>query len=374
MSTARLSHGDTVRQRGSTAAADPPRAAAPAQPSTSDASETSAALDSSSIQWRTLLAGACSGTVEASLLFPAENVKTQLQLPRAPPFTGPLDCARQTLATHGIRGFYSGVSAAVVGSVLKAGTRFYAFDVFKSLLAHSPARAPGARTGTTAVAAAAATRATVKSEASAVAASAAATAPRIALAGLFAGAAEAIIAVTPSECLKTRLLQDRLSTAPRHTSAAALAAAILCEEGPRGLYRGLVPTVARQAANQAVRFTVFYGVIGVVQRRADAAPVTTAAQAVTTAAAACAGTTAAALGEQMPKAGAVPRTGHDSSDSGGNGSSGSKAAPAAVALDGGVMLAAGALAGAASVYATMPIDVIKVSQAAFRAPEKPSHV
>merc|ERR1712190_328721 len=85
------------------------------------------------------------------------------------------------------------------------------------------------------------------------------TIPKRMFAGACGGVSEAVLAVTPIETLKTRVTDDlRRGTGNDKGSVDAMMK-ILKSEGPMGLYMGLVPTIAKQATNQAVRFPVqFY--------------------------------------------------------------------------------------------------------------------
>lgn len=75
--------------------------------------------------------------------------------------------------------------------------------------------------------------------------------------GLFAGAAEAAVVVTPQETLKTKLIHDRLSTNPQYKNIFHGIQTIASNAGLKGLYQGFVPTVLKQSTNQGVRFVVF---------------------------------------------------------------------------------------------------------------------
>jgi len=78
-------------------------------------------------------------------------------------------------------------------------------------------------------------------------------------AGACGGVTEAIFAVTPIETLKTRVTDDMRRGTGNYTGSADALVKILKSEGPMGLYMGLAPTIAKQATNQAVRFPVqFY--------------------------------------------------------------------------------------------------------------------
>lgn len=94
------------------------------------------------------------------------------------------------------------------------------------------------------------------------------------LAGLLAGTAESIVAVTPSEAIKTRMIQDSTSAKPRFRSTTHALRVIVAEEGVLGLYRGLGSVVSlaylwrfeailmlrqilKQGTNSAVRFSTY---------------------------------------------------------------------------------------------------------------------
>ena len=70
------------------------------------------------------------------------------------------------------------------------------------------------------------------------------------LAGVGAGTIEAVVAVTPLETIKTKLIQKNLSLVEGIN-------AIVKEEGVGGLYKGVVATVLKQASNQGLRFMFF---------------------------------------------------------------------------------------------------------------------
>lgn len=48
---------------------------------------------------------------------------------------GPIAIVRETLATKGVLGLYSGCMALVIGNATKAGVRFLSYDHFKHMLA-----------------------------------------------------------------------------------------------------------------------------------------------------------------------------------------------------------------------------------------------
>lgn len=246
-----------------------------------------------------LLAGTIAGAVEGFLTYPTEFVKTQAQLasnaaagassaattsadavsksksmpgsvryisygalpahklnmaaaattttwPLATPRAGAsaMQIVRDTWSAHGITGFFRGAGAMVTGNSAKAGVRFLTYDTIQSLL----------RPQTTSTA-------TSNKEKLGLA--------RSILAGFIAGSAEAMLAVTPSEAVKTRMIQDSLQPAHLRKFNGAFDAVrkIVAAEGLPGLYRGLGATVLRQGANSSVRLTS-YSVLKSVQTQA----------------------------------------------------------------------------------------------------------
>ncbi|WFD35549.1 hypothetical protein MCUN1_002405 [Malassezia cuniculi] len=174
-----------------------------------------------------LASGAFAGAVEGFATYPIEYTKTVAQFAtRAgdkPPH--PISIVRDTVRQHGIGGLYSGCGALVTGNALKAGVRFLSYDHFKSMLRDENGKLSG---------------------------------PRSLLAGLGAGMTEAVFAVTPSETIKTKLIDDAKREKPRYPPGLVGGSlAIIRDEGIAGIYRGLVPVMLRQGANSAVRFGTY---------------------------------------------------------------------------------------------------------------------
>ncbi|KAG9326200.1 hypothetical protein KVV02_001084 [Mortierella alpina] len=181
----------------------------------------------------TLTAGAVAGAVEAIVTYPTEYVKTQLQLQDGGvcsarnggvKFKGPIDVLVTTVRTQGITAVYRGLSALVIGTAAKAGVRFFAFDQFRDMLKDSEGKTTGARS---------------------------------VLAGLGAGMTEAVLVVTPTETIKTKLIHDGNLAEPKYRGLVHGVRSIVQAEGFGGIYRGVVPVMARQGANSAVRFGVY---------------------------------------------------------------------------------------------------------------------
>jgi solute carrier family 25 citrate transporter 1 len=135
---------------------------------------------------QSLLAGAIAGGVEASITYPTEYVKTQLQLQSKDSqqaFKGPWDVVQRTVKEKGIKGLYRGLSALVTGTAAKASIRFFSFEELKKRLADESGQLPSSR--------------------------------RM-LAGLGAGVIEGLLVVTPTETIKTKLIHDQNSAVPKY--------------------------------------------------------------------------------------------------------------------------------------------------------------
>ncbi|KAJ1975004.1 hypothetical protein H4R35_003350 [Dimargaris xerosporica] len=184
-----------------------------------------------------LLAGALAGAVEATLTYPTEYVKTQMQLQGAIKpggavnaaqsrlvFTGPVDCVVKTVRHQGVSALYRGLSAMIIGTASKAGVRFLSYDYFKAKLADDQGQVKGMRS---------------------------------LMAGLAAGMTEAVLVVTPTEAIKTKLIQDQNSVKPQYRGLVHGVTNIVRQHGVAGIYSGLFPVMLRQGANAAVRFSAY---------------------------------------------------------------------------------------------------------------------
>lgn len=87
---------------------------------------------------------------------------------------------------------------------------------------------------------------------------------KVFFAGLLSGVTEAVAVVTPMEVIKIRLqAQTNSMSDPSDWSRRKYRGtfhALFCivkEEGPFALYKGVIPTVLRQATNQAANFTAY---------------------------------------------------------------------------------------------------------------------
>nr|AZB53125.1 mitochondrial tricarboxylate transporter [Aspergillus terreus] len=172
-----------------------------------------------------LVAGACAGAVEISITYPFESAKTRAQLKRRNHDVAAI--------RPGIRGWYAGYGATLVGTTLKASVQFASFNIYRSALA-----GPNGEISTGASM----------------------------LAGFGAGVTEAVLAVTPAEAIKTKIIDARkVGNAELSTTFGAIAG-ILRDRGPLGFFSAVGPTILRQSSNAAVKFTVYNELIGLARK------------------------------------------------------------------------------------------------------------
>jgi solute carrier family 25 citrate transporter 1 len=84
------------------------------------------------------------------------------------------------------------------------------------------------------------------------------------VAGVAAGVAESVTVVTPGENIKTRIIQDRAGGKQLRTTAHVVRE-ILANDGIRGAYRGVLPVTMKQGSNALVRFTSYTALLGNVE-------------------------------------------------------------------------------------------------------------
>lgn len=176
---------------------------------------------------KAIVAGGLAGGIEASISYPTEYVKTQLQLFDKNAHLRPVEVARQTMRRDGFFGFYRGLSSLLFFSVPKTATRFFSFEAYRGLLQNPD--------GTI-------------------------SAPKTFLAGLGAGFTEAIVAVTPMDTIKTKLIHDQLSNPPHQRKYRGFfhgVRTIVHEQGIRGTYMGITATLLKQGSNQAIRWLTY---------------------------------------------------------------------------------------------------------------------
>ncbi|OGM47379.1 tricarboxylate transporter [Aspergillus bombycis] len=177
---------------------------------------------------RSLVAGCLAGAMEIAITYPAEFAKTHSQLNRR---LG--ESAKLPWPPFG-REWYTGCTSAIIGNAAKVAIRFTAYERMKYLLQDEKGQL---------------------------------TPIKVSIAGLGAGLIESVLAVTPSESIKTSLIDDRKSARPRMNGLVHGVGVIYRERGIAGFLQGLVPTTAKQAANSATRFTAYSTIRDLWQRQ-----------------------------------------------------------------------------------------------------------
>ena len=173
------------------------------------------------------IAGGVAGSVEAFATYPFEFAKTRAQLRERKGIAGPRNpfkVVAETYSKEGLRALYKGCSPLVIGSVGKDGIRFLSYDTIKAAFKDP-------ENGTLSFASSM-------------------------LAGMASGVAASIFAVTPTERMKTALIDDARG-ARRFQSAPHAIRVIWAEKGLRGLYAGFVGTTLKQASATAFRMGTY---------------------------------------------------------------------------------------------------------------------
>ena len=120
-----------------------------------------------------LFAGSVAGGIEAAVTYPFEFAKTRAQLKgHVQASLNPFAVIGQVARNDGVSALYSGCSTLIVGTAFKAGVRFLTFDTVKDAIADTDGKLSPVRGM---------------------------------LAGVAAGCIESILAVTPTERIKTAL-------------------------------------------------------------------------------------------------------------------------------------------------------------------------
>ncbi|KAF2187675.1 tricarboxylate transport protein-like protein [Zopfia rhizophila CBS 207.26] len=174
-----------------------------------------------------LAAGGVAGGIEAFTSYPLEFAKTRVQLRSQKGILTPKNpflVVTQVYQKEGVRALYKGCAALVVGSVGKDGVRFLFFDTIKHAFADS-------QTGTL-------------------------SPLRNLAAGMTAGVVASITAITPTERIKTALIDDARNER-RFRSGIHATKIIWQEHGILGLYRGFAGTTLKQASATAFRMGTY---------------------------------------------------------------------------------------------------------------------
>ncbi|KAI6356168.1 hypothetical protein MCOR25_007936 [Pyricularia grisea] len=166
-----------------------------------------------------LASGGIAGAVEAATTYPFEFAKTRAQL-QPSGSRNPFAVLSQVARQDGFRSIYTGCSTLILGTTAKAGVRFLSFDSIKNVLKDEQGNLSPARG---------------------------------ILAGMVAGAVESVVAVTPTERVKTALIDDAKSGKMQYKGGFHALTVMIRQQGISEVYRGLLSTTMKQSATSAVR-------------------------------------------------------------------------------------------------------------------------
>lgn len=182
----------------------------------------------------TLASAAMAGAVESAVTYPFEFAKTRVQLHTAPTSSkNPFSVIASVTRNEGLSALYTGSSFMVFGTALKASVRILTFYRLRSHLSDEKG-----------------TLSPMKGI----------------LAGTLAGAAESIVAVTPTERMKTLLIEDARNMNKQYRSEFQAFKILLRTHGLASLYHGMVSTTIKQASTSGIKMG-FYNVEKEVARR-----------------------------------------------------------------------------------------------------------
>ncbi|KAL9256800.1 UDP-rhamnose/UDP-galactose transporter 5-like protein [Drosera capensis] len=186
-----------------------------------------------------LAAGTVGGAAQLIVGHPFDTIKVKLQsqpapLPGQPPkYSGAMDAVRQTLAAEGPRGLYKGMGAPLATVAAFNALLFTVRGQMETLLRSKPGEPLSIG--------------------------------QQVVCGAGAGVAVSFLAC-PTELIKCRLqAQSALSgagsaaVAVKYGGPMDVARHVLAEAGVKGLFKGLVPTLAREVPGNAVMFGVYEG-------------------------------------------------------------------------------------------------------------------
>ncbi|KPI34324.1 Tricarboxylate transport protein [Cyphellophora attinorum] len=171
-----------------------------------------------------LIAGGLAGGVECSVTYPFEFAKTRVQLHSSDVSRNPFSVIKRVIEREGVRSLYKGCTTLIAGSVAKDAIRFISFDTIKDQFKDP-------ETGTL-------------------------SPLRNLAAGITSGVVSSTFAVTPTERIKTALIDDARNE-KRFRNPWHCTKTLIAEHGLGAVYRGYVATTMKQATTTAVRLGTY---------------------------------------------------------------------------------------------------------------------
>ncbi|XP_004490409.1 mitochondrial succinate-fumarate transporter 1 [Cicer arietinum] len=192
---------------------------------TQDNSNTNSYSKKSIPPYMKAISGSLGGIVEASCLQPIDVIKTRLQLDRSGNYKGIVHCGATIVRSEGVRALWKGLTPFATHLTLKYTLRMGSNAALQSVF-KDPETGKISNHG------------------------------RL-LSGFGAGVLEAVVIVTPFEVVKIRLQQQKGLSHEllKYRGPVHCARMIIKEEGFRGLWAGVTPTIMRNGTNQSAMFT-----------------------------------------------------------------------------------------------------------------------
>eukprot|EP01060_Flectonema_neradi_P014859 TRINITY_DN21533_c0_g1_i1.p1 TRINITY_DN21533_c0_g1~~TRINITY_DN21533_c0_g1_i1.p1 ORF type:complete len:285 (+),score=12.58 TRINITY_DN21533_c0_g1_i1:35-889(+) len=171
------------------------------------------------MDWRHAVVGGSAGLVEATIMHPMDTLKTRMQAERVGnvAFTRIRDAFSTTLRKEGLGAFYKGIGPVMTSVVPKVCFQYAGLSVFTKLIE---------------------THTNISKS------------MRPSAAGILTGVFQAIAVVAPMELIKNRQQVDVTSGGSLFRTTKS----IISTHGIRGLYRGVVITIFRQAWGLFIKF------------------------------------------------------------------------------------------------------------------------
>jgi len=172
------------------------------------------------------IAGAAAGAVAQGAVYPLELVRTRLAVSPPGAYRGIADAAAQVWRVEGPRAFYRGIGPSLVGILPYAGVDIAVFELLKDRLVEAY---PGGRPPAAAI-----------------------------LAAGMASSSIAQFVSYPLALCRTRLqAQGRGGVPLKYGSALDVMRQALAREGPRGLYKGLLPNMMKVAPAAGISWFIY---------------------------------------------------------------------------------------------------------------------
>jgi len=232
-----------------------------ASSSLSTASSSSSSISSNSTRTEhrfPLLAGGLAGALEISITYPLEYIKTQLQVTSVTnngsrvSFTGSFDCAKRTIDSYGLFGLYRGFLTNFLGAIPRTALRFATFERIADNMQGDVKVASSISN----------TKKDQRPQRAPL------TPLQSFTAGLVSGIIEAVIIIVPMTTLQVKLISDLNRDIPQYTRGMVHAiSTIVKEEGLSGLYRGATPTILKIAFNISFRFLLYNELVAFFQKQ-----------------------------------------------------------------------------------------------------------